>query len=586
MSATKPKDGAHPSSLGRVFALAKPYMGRVLAAIAISIVISGANASLAWVVKPVTDGVLLGKDRYLLTLLPFAIFFIFLFRGAFNFLYEYLMQSAAQKLVMNLRNRLYGHIMSLPIGYFTHSTSGSLISRVLNDTKAVQDLISLTIKQLFVESATTVALIAYAFWLRWDLAIIAVILLPTAFWAAGRIARRLRLISRRIQEKTALIVEDLSESFTGIKIIKAFLREDDGRRHFTERNRDFYRENMRAVRVRELVMIVMELAGGLGVAFVLWYGTSLVVAGSITAGQFTSFITAAFLVYTPAKRLSRVKADLEQIKAPLERIFDVLALESEPEGGEPIAPVKESIEFKDVSFIYPGQTQPALDAVSFKVEKGEVVAIVGESGSGKTTLASLLPRFYRPSSGRITIDGTDISAAALSSLRAQFGYVSQEVILFNDTVRANIAFGRPGAPKAEIIEASKAAYAHEFITQMPQGYDTAIGEKGVRLSGGQRQRLSIARAILKNPPILILDEATSSLDVSSEMIVQKALENLMERRTTFVIAHRLSTIRRASKILVLEKGRVIAVGTHEELLGGSPAYRRLYELQFAGLEAT
>ncbi len=566
----------------RFYGLIKPYWRRIAAALFISLIIAGLNGALAWIVKPVTDGILVNRSSGILALIPIAIMAIFLSRAALNFSYEYLMQSASQKMVADMRQRLYESILDMPIGYFNSSSSGELISRVVNDTAAVQQIISLTVRQLFVEAATTVCLIGYAFWLRWDLAALAVFLLPAAFYGVEKIARRLKRISQRIQEKAAGIVEDLSESFTGIKIIKSFVREDFQKERFLKRNWDFYRENMRSVRVREFASVVMEVAGGAGIAFVLWYGGRLVVTGRLTAGGFTSFLTAIFLVYTPARRLSRVNAEVHRVSAPLERIFEMLELQTEPKGGIDLPVVSRSIEFKDVSFVYPGteKSQKALDGISFRVAKGEIVAIVGESGSGKSTLANLIPRFYEPVSGSILIDGADISRASLTSLRSQFGMVSQEVVLFNDTVRANIAFGRPGAPEEDIMLAAKAAYAHGFIMELPGGYDSIVGEKGVRLSGGQRQRLSIARAILKSPPILILDEATSSLDSTSELMVQMALENLMKERTTFVIAHRLSTIRKATRILVMEKGKLLAAGSHEELLQNSPVYKRLYELQF------
>lgn len=572
--------GARNDELRRLVNIIKPHWKRVAVAGLVSFAISGVSAFLAWLVKPAMDDLFVHQNTRLLLLLPVVIFVIFIVRGILTFAYEYLMQSAAQKLTMNLRNELYGHILQLPIGHFSDESSGALISRVINDTGAVQQVLSLTVKQFVVEAATAVGLVAYIFWLKWDLALLAVILLPSALYGASYLAKRLKRISMRIQEKAALIVQDLSESFTGIRIIKAFLREGREKLMFTEKNQDYYRENMRAVRIKEAVSIIMDIVAGLGVSFVIWYGASSSIKGQITAGEFSSFLAALFLVNTPVKRLSRVNAELQQVRAPLERIFKVLSMEKEEQGTLTIPAIKSDIEFIGVDFAYPSQTINALEGLNLKVKKGEIVAIVGESGSGKSTLVSLLPRFISPTKGRLLMDGVDIGKATLESLRGQFGIVSQEVVLFNDTVRANIAFGKPDATNQEIENAAVAAYAHDFIQEFSEKYDTQIGEKGIKLSGGQRQRISIARAILKNPPILILDEATSALDTSSELMVQLALENLMKERTTFVIAHRLSTIRKATKIVVLEKGRIAAVGTHDELLKNSVIYRRLYELQF------
>jgi subfamily B ATP-binding cassette protein MsbA len=569
----------------RIWAIIKPYWRRVALAALVSAFVSGLNTTLAWLVKDVMDGIFINKNTLLLAALPFAVLGLFSLRGTANFAYEYLMQSATQKLVMSMRNSLYEHILRLPMSHFMDESSGSLMSRVISDTRAVQDIISITVKQFLIEAMTVIALVCYAFWLKWDLTLIAVVLLPVALYGAGRLAMRLKKIGMRMQEKTALIMQDLSESFTGIKIIKSFLRESVEKKNFMARNRDYYRENMRSVRVKEASAVIMELFAGVGIGFLLWYGGRLVVKGSLTTGEFTSFLAAMFLVYTPAKRLSRVFAEIQQLRAPLERISNVMALPQEREGTLELSPIKSSIEFRDVHFAYSSEGQEALHGISLHVKKGEIIAIVGESGSGKTTLMNLLPRFISPVRGSLLIDGMDIGKATLSSLRSQFGMVSQDVILFNDTVRANIAFGRPDASEEEIIKAARAAYAHDFIMELPDKYESTIGEKGVKLSGGQRQRISIARAILRNPPILILDEATSSLDAASELMVQMALENLMKERTTFVIAHRLSTISKATKIVVLDKGRVVAIGTEEELMRNSPIYQGLYKLQF-GLKSS
>jgi subfamily B ATP-binding cassette protein MsbA len=564
-----------------IFRLVKPYWKRVTLAGIISIIVSGLNASLAWIVKPAMDDILIKKDTNLLLLLPLAVFFIFLIKGIFTFFHEYLMRSAGQKMVTNIRDRLYEHILDLPMGYFGKNSSGELISKVINDTAVLQNVVSLTIKDLFIESATVIALIGVALWRRWDLTLISIVVLPAAFYGVGQLGKRMRLISKRAQEKISLITESLTESFNGIKIIKAFCKQSDEMERFKSKNKDFYRENMRATRVSEFASLIMETVGGVGIAFVMWYGGSLVIKNVITVGAFFSFLTAIFLIYTPAKRLANVNIGVQQARAPINRIHHLLLEQKEMDGEEELKPISKEIEFKDVSFIYPSARHKALDNINLKVEKGEIIALVGESGSGKTTLVNLLPRFYAPTEGKIYIDSVDISIATLKSLRGQFGIVDQEVILFNDTVMANIAYGKPEADREEIMTASKAAYAHDFIMELTQGYNTIIGERGMRLSGGQRQRLSIARAILKNPPILILDEATSSLDTASEMMVQKALENLMKNRTTLVIAHRLSTVKRADRIIVLDKGKILEIGTHKELYERGGLYKKLYELQFS-----
>ncbi len=566
----------------KIFNLVKPYWHRVALAGIISVIVSGLNASLAWLVKPMMDEILIKKNTTLLWLLPAAVFLIFLLKGIFLFFHEYLMKSAAQKMVMNLRNTLYAHILDLPIGYFGKTSSGELISKTINDTAILQGVISLTVKDLFIESTTVIALAAVAFWRRWDLTLIALLVLPSAFYVVGRLGKRIKLISKRTQEKISSITTFLNESFSGVKIIKAFSRQADDLERFKRINKDFYRENMRATRVSEFAALIMESVGGIGIGFVIWYGGRLITQNVITVGDFTSFLTAIFLVYTPAKRLARVSVGIQQTRGPLDRIYNLLSEEKEQEGTEELKPIENEIDFRWVSFIYPSAKHEALRNINLNVKKGEVIAIVGKSGGGKTTLINMLPRFYVPTEGAIFIDGMDISSATFHSLRNQFGIVSQEVILFDDTILANIAYGKPEADMPEVISASKAAYAHDFIMELPRGYDTMIGERGVRLSGGQRQRLSIARAILKNPPILILDEATSSLDTSSEMMVQKALENLMENRTTFVIAHRLSTVKKADRIIVLDKGTVIESGTHKELYEKNGVYRKLYELQFNG----
>ncbi len=568
-------------TIKRIIRLTKPYWSRIALAGLMSLIVSGINGGLAWLVKPALDGIFLEKNFRLLTLLPIAVVLLYFLRGLFSFFNSYLMRSTGAKVVKDMRNKLFEHLMYLPVGHYKKESTGSILSRITNDIGSLQHLLAHSIKDLFVESATVVVLLAVALYRRWDLALLAITILPAAFYGAGRIGKRLKQVSKKAQQKVSMITEFLTESFSGIKMIKVFEREDYTINRFKGRTQDFYREVMRATRLTELTSLLMELVGGFGIAFVLWYGGRLVISGDITPGEFFSFLAAIFMVYTPARRLATVNNSIQQARASLERISEVEIKEREKDGSINIPPLKGNIEFRNVSFMYPNAKYEALKDINLTINKGEIVAIVGKSGVGKTTLVDLLPRFHDPSQGIICIDDLDIAKATLKSLRGKIGVVSQDVILFNDTVKNNITFGKLDATDDEITSAAQAAYAHEFIMELPQGYETVIGEKGVRLSGGQRQRLSIARAILKNPPILILDEATSSLDTEAEIMVQRALENLMENRTTIVIAHRLSTIRRASRIIVLDRGRIIESGTHEQLIKTGGIYKKLYELQFS-----
>ncbi len=563
-----------------IFYLVKPYFRRVALAGVVGILISALSASLAWLAKPALDDVLIKKNISMLILLPIGVVIVFILKGSLTFLHEYLMKSTAQKMVMDLRNRLYTHVIKLPVEYFSKNSSGSLISKLINDAGMLQSVVSLAIKDLLIESATVIALTGVALYRRWDLTLIALVGLPSAFYVVGRLGQKLKEISKRTQKKISIITEILHESFAGIRIIKIFSMENNGYERLKKNNKDFYRENMRSVRVSECTSLIMESVTGLGIAIVIWYGGKLVVENVITLGDFFSFLTAIFMLYTPAKRLARVNNGIQKARAPLQRVFHLLAEPQEIDGKINIESFKDEIKYDGVFFTYAGAKNKALDNAKFTIKKGMILAIVGKSGSGKTTLINMLTRFYRPDEGKIDIDNRDISTLSLKSLRSLFGVVTQDSILFNDTILCNISFGKPDADIKEVIEASRAAYAHEFIMDFPQGYDTVIGERGVKLSGGQKQRLSIARAIFRNPQILILDEATSSLDTASEMVIQNALENLMKDRTTLVIAHRLSTIRKADRIIVMDKGKIVESGAHEELLKNGGIYQNLYEIQF------
>lgn len=581
----------------RIFELVKPHSGRLAVGAAASLAVSVLNGSLAWIVKPVVDDIFISGRKSLLFPIAVLVTLVFVLRGIFEYSQNYLMNSVGAKIVRDIRNGLYSHMIYLPMSHFSKDTTGSMMSKVVTDAGLLQSLLAYRVKDLFVSSGTIVILVAVALYRRWDLTLIALVVLPFAFYAVGRLGKRLKRVSAKAQEKIANLTGSVSEGLAGIKIIKSFGMEQRDASRFKEKNQGYYREFMRSVRIIEATSLIMEVVAGAGVAFIIYYGGSLVADKVITSGDFFSFLTAILMIYTPSKRLAQVYNGLQQARAYIGRIDEVLANGTERREGAELPPMEDGIVYDKVSFMYEGREEEALRDVSLEVKKGEVVALVGRSGSGKTTLVDLLARFYEPQSGRILIDGRDIGRSKLSSLRFQIGLVSQNVILFNDTVRANIAYGMPEAAEEEIVKSAEAAYAHEFIAGLPQGFDTPIGEGGALLSGGQRQRISIARAILKDPPILILDEATSSLDTQSELMVQKALDSLVfsgagERslggpdsgKTIFVIAHRLSTIQRADRIIVLERGRVAEQGTHEELLSRGGLYRQIHDLQYGAGE--
>lgn len=508
----------------------------------------------------------------------------FLLKNLFGYLQSNIMTAVEQSLIRDLRGDLYRHIHQLPLAYFTNERTGNLISRIMNDVNVVNSGISATFFTLIREPLLVLVYLCIALVLSWKLTLIAFVVFPLVLLVIAGIGRRVHKESGLVQEKMADLTSVLHETITGVKVVKAFGMEQFENRKFSKENDGYLNTILRITRIRNLSSPATEFLSALAGAAVIWYGGMQVLAHeTIRASEFLGFLFAIFQLMPPIKELSSVNNRVQEAMAAGKRVFEIL--DTQPNIRNVVDPVNlkdfsDSIEFRNVSFLY-DKGDIVLADINLKIQKGEVVAIVGPSGSGKSTLVDLIPRFYDPSSGLIAIDGIDLKLVDIQSLRDKIGIVTQETILFNDTVRNNIAYGLDDCPMEKIIAASKAANAHNFIMEMPRGYESVIGERGVKISGGERQRLSLARAILKNPPILILDEATSALDTGSEILVQEAIEHLMAGRTSVVIAHRLSTVQHADRIIVIEGGRIVEFGRHQDLLANEKGlYRKLYELQF------
>ena len=540
-----------------------------------------ASGGLAYLIQPIFDELLPDGDR--VVLICASIVGLYVAKGLGSYFSVYLMADAGQRLVHDLRSELFAHILGQSAAFLGGRATGRLLSRLTNDVSRVQQVVSETCGDLLRE---TLALIAFASLLLYHDARLALVCMtgaPLVVYPLVRVGQRVRRMTRRSQEQQEHLSHLGVEAFTGHRVVQAFQAEGFEGRKFNLASRQLYRTNMKVTSALSALPPLMELLGGCGVAWVLWYGSREIAASDLSPGQFTSFMAALLLMYGPVKKLSRVNASIQQAIAAAERIFETMDTHTETTerpGARALLPPNSGIEFRNVKFCYQKDREPVLRGVSFTVRAGQVAAVVGVSGAGKTTLVNLVPRFFDVSDGAVLVDGVDVRDVTLGSLRRMIGMVTQETILFDASVAENIAYAVPEASRESVEAAALAAHAHEFIVELPEGYDTPIGERGQRLSGGQRQRLTIARALLKNSPILILDEATSALDTESELLVQDALGKLLLNRTAFVIAHRLSTIRQADLVVVLEEGRVAELGRHTELLAKSGStYSKLYATQ-------
>jgi subfamily B ATP-binding cassette protein MsbA len=570
-----------------LFALVKENRVRLLLAMVCMLVEAAGTSTAAYLVKPVLDDIFINKNGEMLRLIPVGIIGIYFLRSLALFYGDFFMSYVGQDIIRRLRNRLYDSIQDLHLAFFHKETTGVLMSRIINDVNFVKDMLSSTITGSLRDCFTIIGLVFVIFYQIWYLAAFAVLVLPAAFIPIVFFGRRVRRTSTGCQEAMADISAFMHETFAGNKIVKGFGMESYEKKRFFDKTDRLFRMEMKEALARVITSPINLFLGGLGAALIVWYGGIKVISGTYTAGTFFSFLTAVLLLYKPVKDLSKFNNAIQRGLSATDRIFDII--EKEPGIPEDPNPVEietrpHRVAFRDVHFKY--DDEMVLKDVNLDVDPGKVLAVVGMSGGGKTSLVNLIPRFYDVSSGSITIDGVDIRRISLASLRRQIAIVTQEPILFNDSVRSNIAYGRLGAAEEKIIAAARAAYAYDFILNFPRQFDTNIGELGARLSGGEKQRICIARALLKDAPILILDEATASLDTAAEKTVQKALENLMHGRTTFVIAHRLSTILSADHIIVLADGRIVEQGSHQALLALRGTYFRLYQMQFSDEPAT
>jgi len=558
-----------------------PYVRRIALAMIASLGVAGTDVAIAKLVQPLVDYVLAAQNMTLVNLVPLVVIGLATIKGVSRYIQEYFMKTAGQMVVQDLRNSLYCHSLDLSMRYYSKNSVGSMVSRILNDVNMLQKSAADELVTVVREGLTLIGLVGLLFYNDWRLAIVAFTVLPVAVVPASQIGRRIKKYVRKSLTNMSTLTGILQESFSGIKVVKAFGTETAEKEKFNRENWNFYLRMRKVIRYDSATAPIMEVLASFGAAGVLWYGIQRVMEGAITQGELLSFIAAMGMMYGPMKRLIKTNNVIQKAVGAAERVFEMLDLKpdlTDRDDAIELPRCRGHVVFNKVDFAY--EDEPVLRGFSADVPPGKMIAVVGASGAGKSTLIGLLARFYDPVAGQILIDGYDIASVTQSSLKNQIALVDQETFLFHDTLYNNIRYSNVNATDAEVEEAAQLAFADEFIREMPQGYETVIGDRGVRLSGGQRQRICIARAILRDAPILLLDEATSALDTESETVVQKALANLMKERTTFVIAHRLSTIMHADEILVLSEGVLVEQGRHDELLAAGGVYRRLHDMQF------
>lgn len=566
----------------RLLQFIRPYLKQLFLAIVCIIVAAGCNLYLPWIIKDMIDKVLSDKNMMMLNWICVGIVVVFFVRGIFFYGQSYLVSYIGQKVIIDVREVMFRKFQRMPMAYFDKHQTGETMSYITNDVAAIQSALVDQLIEMVTEGSILIGSLVLMVYLDWKLSLLTLVVIPLVGQAMKIFGRKIKRNGTVIQERMADITSLLQESISAVRVVKSFVREKYETDRFVRQNQLNFQAAMKNVQLTSLLTPTVEFLAAISVTFIVWFGGYEVVNDEMTAGALVAFLTYAVNLANPVKRLSRVYGNLQRAMAAVDRVFAVIDLEepiSDKEGAKPLPKISGAVKLDHVSFEYK-KGVPALSDVSLDAKPGQMIAFVGPSGAGKSTIANLIPRFYEITDGSISIDGTDIRDVTVSSLREQIGIVPQETLLFSTTVMENIRYGRLDATDEEVIEAAKAANADEFIRNLPQGYDTKIGERGMNLSGGQRQRMAIARAILKNPRILILDEATSALDTESEKIVQAALDKLMVGRTSFVIAHRLSTIFNADQIFVIDNGHVKEHGTHEELLKLDGLYSYLYNIQF------